>query len=83
MKRSSYSISLVIILLISSCVSQKKFDELLSERVKLEAENSELLDNLTAANEKIKLLEGDVAALESNKLDNEKTIEKLDSELLH
>lgn len=71
----------LVALLLSSCVSQKKFDELLAERVKLEADNSELLDQLTAARSKIDDLEKEVKDLNTKTEDQSKTIAKLDVEL--
>lgn len=80
MKLPLFSV-LMGLLILSGCVSQKKFDELLAERVKLEADNAELLDNLTAANERIDGLEKDVAALEQETSDKTDKITKLETEL--
>jgi len=78
----NYSIPLLIILILfSSCVSQKKFDELLAERVKLEADNVELQDQLTAANKRIEELEKEVGELNTLTTDQSKKIEKLEIEL--
>ncbi len=76
------SISFLLVFpLLFSCVSQKKFDELLSERVKLEAENSELLDNLNGANTKISELEKQVSQLSVETEDQSKTISNLETDL--
>ncbi len=71
----------VMILGLYSCVSQKKFDELLTERVKLEADNSELLDKLQAANTKIDKLEKQVSQLSAETDDQSNSIEKLETDL--
>lgn len=57
---------LVSPLLFSSCVMQKKFDELLAEKVKLEADNAELTEGLAATEAKIETLEEEVENLTTN-----------------
>jgi len=81
MKQLLTILFLLVMPLLFSCVSQKKFDELLTERVKLEADNSELLDNLNASNAKIGELEKKVSQLSSETEDQSKTIVKLETDL--
>jgi chemotaxis protein MotB len=73
--------ALLFVTFLSSCVSQKKFDELLAERVGLEADNAELLDQLTAANGRISEFEKEVKSLNSETKDQGEKIVKLESEL--
>ena len=74
--------TLLFVTILSSCVSQKKFDELLAERVGLEADNAELLDQLTAANGRIREFEKEVESLNTETKDQGEKIVKLEAELL-
>ena len=74
--------TLLFVTFLSSCVSQKKFDELLAERVGLEADNAELLDQLTAANGRISEFEKEVKSLNTETKDQGEKIVKLEGELL-
>ncbi len=81
MKSILFASSLSIIFYLTSCVSQKKFDELLTERVQLEADNTELLDQLKAANTRIDAFEKEVESLNSQTKDQTQNIAKLESDL--
>ena len=54
----------LILVVFSGCVAQKKFDELLAEKIKLESDYTDLEDKLEAAETKIVRLEEQVAKLE-------------------
>ena len=72
---------ILVLFLLSACVTQKKFDDLLTERVKLEADYNNLEDRMNAANEKIGRLETQVAELLDETATRENTIGKLNTEL--
>ena len=56
----------LVLVLFSGCVAQKKFDELLAEKIKLESDYADLEDKLEAAETKISRLEDQVAKLEES-----------------
>ena len=68
------------ILIFSGCVSQKKFDELLTEKVKLEADYADLESKLQAAETKITRLEGQVEQLEEETSAKGEAINKLEND---
>ena len=72
---------LIISLLFSGCVSQKKFDELLTEKVKLEADYDDLEAKLEAAESKIARLEEQVAQLDEETKTKGENIAKLEKDL--
>jgi chemotaxis protein MotB len=67
--------------LFSGCVSQKKFDELLAEKVRLEADYADLESKLEAAETKITRLEGQVEQLEAETAAKGESINKLEKDL--
>lgn len=75
------AIFFILILTISGCVSQKKFDELLAEQVKLEADYADLEKKLKVAENQITTLEEQVDELEVDKNNKSQTIEKLEKDL--
>jgi chemotaxis protein MotB len=76
------TIALVIsVLMFSGCVSQKQFDELLAEKVKLEADYADLESKLGAAETKITRLEEQVEELETETSEKGESINKLENDL--
>ena len=75
-----FSIFLAASLLVG-CVAQKKYDELLAERVKLEADYNQLETDLGKANSKIDDLQKAVAGLDDDVAAKTANIEKLETEL--
>lgn len=73
--------SMLAIVLLGSCVSQKKFDELLAERVKIESEKADLEESLNAADEKISKLEEEVSTLNTDLTSNKETLDRTQTEL--
>jgi chemotaxis protein MotB len=71
----------ISVLLFSGCVSQKKFDELLAEKVRLEADYADLESKLEAAETKITRLEGQVEQLEAETAAKGESINKLEKDL--
>ena len=67
--------------ILSACVSQKKFDELLAEKVRLEADYADLETKLEAAESKISRLEEEVSGLEKEITDKTESIQNLESQL--
>ncbi len=71
----------LVLVLFSGCVAQKKFDELLAEKIKLESDYADLEDKLEAAETKITRLEDQVAKLEESNANQVSKITKLESDL--
>ena len=61
-----YLLVLFLSVTLGSCVTQKKYDDLLTTKVKLDAELATLQDSLETANIKIRHLESAVSALRSD-----------------
>lgn len=72
---------LISVLMLSGCVSQKQFDELLAEKVKLEADYADLESKLGAAETKITRLEDQVVELETETSAKGESINKLEKDL--
>jgi chemotaxis protein MotB len=72
---------LALLVAFTGCVSQKKFDELLAEKVKLEADYADIEEKLQAAETKIGRLEDQVAMLEEETADKGEKIGKLEKDL--
>jgi len=75
------SVLILIIFAFVGCVSQKKFDELLTEKVSLEADYADLELKLEAAESKISRMEEQIAELDEDTQIKSKTIEKLQEDL--
>ena len=73
MKQLISSLSLILFLALSSCVAQKDFDALMSQKNGLEADKAQLENQLSVANEKINRLEVqlDNMTTEKNALQND------------
>ena len=73
MKQITLYLSLVTVLLLSSCVAQKDFDALMTQKNGLEADKAQLENQLSVANEKINRLEVqlDNMTTEKNALQND------------
>jgi len=68
-------------MLFSGCVAQKKFDDLLAERVKIEADYYEVSDKLDATNVKLERLEERVSQLDEETAEKSHKISKLEADL--
>ncbi|MCH8232864.1 MAG: OmpA family protein [Bacteroidetes bacterium] len=73
--------TIVYVILFSGCVAQKKFDDLLAERVKIEADYYEVSDKLDAANAKLERLEEQVSRLDEETAEKSQKINKLETDL--
>ncbi len=73
MKQITLYLSLLTVLLLSSCVAQKDFDALMTQKNGLEADKAQLENQLSVANEKINRLEVqlDNMTTEKNALQND------------
>ena len=73
--------TIVYVILFSGCVAQKKFDDLLAERVKIEADYYEVSDKLDATNVKLERLEERVSQLDEETAEKSHKISKLEADL--
>ena len=73
--------TIVYVMLFSGCVAQKKFDDLLAERVKIEADYYEVSDKLDATNVKLERLEERVSQLDEETAEKSHKISKLEADL--
>ena len=73
--------TIVYVILFSGCVAQKKFDDLLAERVKIEADYYEVSDKLDATNVKLERLEERVSQLDEETAEKSQKINKLETDL--
>jgi chemotaxis protein MotB len=73
--------AVVVIFSMASCVSQKKYNSLLSEKVKLEGQLSDCSSNLEAMNEKSKKLESQVKQLVNDSTSTGKELRQAQAQL--
>lgn len=81
MTYKSIFIALFSLVVLGSCVSQKKYDELLAKKVKTEGDLAEATEALDAANAKISRLEKQVAELSTSNDKNAADLKKTSEEL--